>query len=113
MVGAAIVCQLEARKDAGEKLEILTRSHAELDLTEQVKVREFLMYLKKDYRHISIMQISLFFMLGFRIQCNYIDVLDTLLLLFGICYYSLNLRWRTADNFRDFVLDSLTLVYEI
>ncbi|WP_100265398.1 GDP-L-fucose synthase [Mariprofundus ferrinatatus] len=42
MVGAAIIRQLEARKDAGEKLDILTRTHAELDLTEQASVREFL-----------------------------------------------------------------------
>ncbi|ATX79665.1 GDPmannose 4,6-dehydratase/GDP-L-fucose synthase [Mariprofundus aestuarium] len=42
MVGAAIIRQIEARKDAGEKLEILTRTHAELDLTEQATVREFL-----------------------------------------------------------------------
>jgi nucleoside-diphosphate-sugar epimerase len=42
MVGAAIIRQLEARKDAGEELQILTRTHAELDLTEQADVRDFL-----------------------------------------------------------------------
>jgi len=42
MVGAAIIRQLEARKEAGERLDILTRTHAELDLTEQASVRDFL-----------------------------------------------------------------------
>ncbi|MDQ6993470.1 MAG: GDP-L-fucose synthase [Mariprofundus sp.] len=42
MVGAAIIRQLEMRQLAGEKLEIITRTHAELDLTEQGAVRDFM-----------------------------------------------------------------------
>ena len=42
MVGAAIIRQLEARKDAGEKLEIIIRTHAELELTDQAAVRDFM-----------------------------------------------------------------------
>ena len=39
MVGGAITRRLEARKEAGEALEIVTRTHAELDLTNQAAVR--------------------------------------------------------------------------
>lgn len=42
MVGSAIARQLESRLAKGEDLEIITRSHAELDLTEQASVRDFL-----------------------------------------------------------------------
>lgn len=48
MVGAAIIRQLEARINAGKKLEILTRTHAELDLTEQGAVRDFLAQERPD-----------------------------------------------------------------
>ncbi len=41
MVGAAILRQLEGRKKGGEKLELVTRTHAELDLTYQAAVRAF------------------------------------------------------------------------
>jgi TPP-dependent indolepyruvate ferredoxin oxidoreductase alpha subunit len=41
MVGSAIVRQLQARQQAGEALELLTRTHAELDLREQVAVEAF------------------------------------------------------------------------
>ena len=34
--------QLQARKDAGEALELVTRTRAELDLTDQAEVREFM-----------------------------------------------------------------------
>lgn len=42
MVGSAIVRKLEERKADGESLEILTRTHAELDLCDQVGVRDFM-----------------------------------------------------------------------
>lgn len=41
MVGGAILRRLEARRDAGEKLEPITRTSAELDLTDQGAVRGF------------------------------------------------------------------------
>jgi len=48
MVGGAIVRRLQARKDAGEALELITRTHAELDLTSQDAVRGFMQTEKPD-----------------------------------------------------------------
>lgn len=48
MVGGAILRQLEARKAGGAPLELLTRSRAELDLTDQAAVREFMQALRPD-----------------------------------------------------------------
>lgn len=42
MVGSAIMRQLVARQRKGEALELVTRTHAELDLTNQAGVRDFL-----------------------------------------------------------------------
>lgn len=42
MVGGAILRRLEARREAGEALKVLTRTHAELDLTNQSAVRTFM-----------------------------------------------------------------------
>ncbi|MHC0053547.1 GDP-L-fucose synthase [Actibacterium sp. D379-3] len=42
MVGGAILRQLAARAAAGEALELVTRTHAELDLTDQSAVRDFM-----------------------------------------------------------------------
>jgi GDP-L-fucose synthase len=42
MVGGAIVRRLQARRAAGEDVEIVTRTHAELDLTDQAAVRDFM-----------------------------------------------------------------------
>ncbi len=42
MVGGAILRRLEARRAAGEALDILTRTHAELDLADQAAVRGFM-----------------------------------------------------------------------
>jgi GDP-L-fucose synthase len=42
MVGSAILRRLEARKAAGEQLQLITRGHAELDLTDQAAVRSFM-----------------------------------------------------------------------
>jgi len=42
MVGGAILRQLEACKASGEDLTLITRTHAELDLTNQAAVREFM-----------------------------------------------------------------------
>lgn len=42
MVGGAILRRLEARRAAGEDLTLITRTHAELDLTDQRQVAEFM-----------------------------------------------------------------------
>lgn len=42
MVGGAILRQLEARKAAGEDLDLITRTSSELDLTSQEAVRDFM-----------------------------------------------------------------------
>ncbi|HMO09590.1 MAG TPA: GDP-L-fucose synthase [Paracoccaceae bacterium] len=42
MVGSAILRRLEARRAAGEALDIITRTRTELDLTEQAAVRAFM-----------------------------------------------------------------------
>jgi GDP-L-fucose synthase len=48
MVGGAILRQLQARQAAGEALEMLTRTHAELDLTDQQAVRGFMQAKRPD-----------------------------------------------------------------
>jgi GDP-L-fucose synthase len=48
MVGSAILRRLQARKAAGETLTLLTRTHAELDLTDQAQVRAFMQDEKPD-----------------------------------------------------------------
>lgn len=48
MVGGAILRQLEARQAAGEDLQLLTRSSAELDLRDQAQVRAFLQAERPD-----------------------------------------------------------------
>ncbi|MDO6732149.1 GDP-L-fucose synthase [Marinovum sp. 2_MG-2023] len=48
MVGGAILRKLQARKDAGEQLELITRTSAELDLRNQIAVRDFMQTEKPD-----------------------------------------------------------------
>lgn len=48
MVGSAILRRLQARKAAGEDLHLLTRTRAELDLTHQQAVRDFLQAERPD-----------------------------------------------------------------
>ncbi|MBL4919357.1 GDP-L-fucose synthase [Szabonella alba] len=48
MVGGAILRRLEARKAAGEALDLITRTHAELDLTDQRQVRDFMAGTRPD-----------------------------------------------------------------
>lgn len=48
MVGGAILRQLQARQAAGEALELITRTSAELDLTDQAAVRRFFQAEKPD-----------------------------------------------------------------
>lgn len=48
MVGGAILRKLEARQGEGEALELVTRTHAELDLTDQAGVRDFLQFERPD-----------------------------------------------------------------
>ena len=48
MVGGAILRQLQARKDAGEELELITRTSGELDLTNQAAVQAFMAAEKPD-----------------------------------------------------------------
>lgn len=48
MVGGAILRQLQQRQAAGEDITLITRTHAELELTNQVAVREFMLAEKPD-----------------------------------------------------------------
>lgn len=48
MVGGAITRRLQMRKDAGEALELVTRTSAELDLTNQAAVRDFMQAERPD-----------------------------------------------------------------
>ncbi|MEY8099412.1 GDP-L-fucose synthase family protein [Falsihalocynthiibacter sp. S25ZX9] len=48
MVGGAILRQLEARKQAGADLTLVTRTSADLDLTNQNAVRDFMMQERPD-----------------------------------------------------------------
>ncbi|WP_170773315.1 GDP-L-fucose synthase [Ruegeria lacuscaerulensis] len=48
MVGGAILRRLQGRKKAGEALELITRTHAELDLTDQAAVRDFMQSERPD-----------------------------------------------------------------
>lgn len=48
MVGSAILRKLIARKEAGEEIELLTRTHGELDLTDQKAVAAFLQDARPD-----------------------------------------------------------------
>ncbi|MBF9045503.1 NAD-dependent epimerase/dehydratase family protein [Rhodobacterales bacterium LSUCC0031] len=48
MVGGAILRQLDARRDGGAPLEILTRDRNDLDLTEQAAVRDFMKEARPD-----------------------------------------------------------------
>lgn len=48
MVGGAILRKLEARQSAGEDITLVTRTHAELDLTNQAQVAEFFQAEKPD-----------------------------------------------------------------
>jgi len=48
MVGSAILRRLEARKAAGEDLQLITRTHAELNLTDQAAVRDFMQAERPD-----------------------------------------------------------------
>ena len=48
MVGGAILGRLKARRAAGEPLELITRTHAELDLTDQAAVRAFMQEVRPD-----------------------------------------------------------------
>ncbi len=48
MVGGAILRKLQARRDAGEDIDLVTRSSAELDLTDQAAVRAFFAAEKPD-----------------------------------------------------------------
>lgn len=48
MVGGAILRRLEARRAAGEDLTLITRTHVELDLTDQAAVRDFMQSQKPD-----------------------------------------------------------------
>ena len=48
MVGGAILRRLEARRDQGEEIELITATHAALDLTDQAAVRAFMAEHKPD-----------------------------------------------------------------
>ena len=48
MVGGAILRQLETRRSKGEAITLVTRSHADLDLTSQMAVRDFMQSERPD-----------------------------------------------------------------
>ena len=48
MVGGAILRKLEARRNAGEAIELVTRTSGELDLTDQGAVRDFMQAERPD-----------------------------------------------------------------
>ncbi len=48
MVGSALLRRLEARRAEGEPLEIVTRTHADLDLTDPAAVRAFMQAARPD-----------------------------------------------------------------
>ncbi|SLN52899.1 GDP-L-fucose synthase [Roseovarius gaetbuli] len=48
MVGGAITRRLQARRDAGEDLTLITRTSSELNLTDQIAVRDFMQAEKPD-----------------------------------------------------------------
>lgn len=48
MVGSAIIRLLRARQEKGEAIELVTRTHAELDLTDQASVRDFFSDVQPD-----------------------------------------------------------------
>ncbi|WP_372922183.1 GDP-L-fucose synthase family protein [Roseovarius sp.] len=48
MVGGAILRGLEARRESGERLTLITATHAELDLTDPAAVRTFMMEQRPD-----------------------------------------------------------------
>lgn len=48
MVGSAIVRRLQTRQEMGEAIELVTRTHAELDLTDQASVRDFFSDVQPD-----------------------------------------------------------------
>lgn len=48
MVGNAILQKLQIRQKAGEEIELITRTHSELDLTDQAAVRAFMSTAKPD-----------------------------------------------------------------
>lgn len=48
MVGGAILLRLQARQTAGETIELITRTHSELDLSDQAKVRDFMQSVRPD-----------------------------------------------------------------
>ena len=48
MVGGAILRRLEARRDRGEEIELITATHAALDLTDQAQVAAFMAAHKPD-----------------------------------------------------------------
>ncbi|SHE72794.1 GDP-L-fucose synthase [Ruegeria intermedia] len=48
MVGGAILRRLQSRQAQGEDLQLITRTHAELDLTDQAAVRDFMQAERPD-----------------------------------------------------------------
>ena len=58
MVGSAILRRLDARRTAGAPIEVLTRSHVELDLTEQAAVRAFMQAERPDVVILAAAKVS-------------------------------------------------------
>ena len=75
MVGGAILRRLQARKDAGEDLTLLTRTHAEMDLTSQLAVREFMQAERPDVVILAAAKVGGIhanntYPADYRVQCN-------------------------------------------
>lgn len=113
MVGGAILRQLQARKDAGEALELVTRTHAELDLTDQASVREFMCSEAPDVVILAAAKVggimanntypAEFIYENLMIECNVIHQafaagVQQLLQLGSSCIYPRDAAQRMAEN---------------
>ena len=102
MVGSAIVKQLEKKINSGNPLKILTRSHSELDLTNQNAVNKFLKKEKPDRVIIAAAKVggihannsypADFIYQNLMIECNlingaYLNNISRLLFLGSSCVY--------------------------
>ncbi len=113
MVGGAILRQLQARKDAGENIELITRTHAELDLTDQRAVRDFMTSERPDRVILAAAKVggiyanntypAQFIYENLMIECNVIHAahearVDRLLQLGSSCIYPKRAKQPMAED---------------
>lgn len=113
MVGGAILRRLQARKDTGEDLELITRTHAELDLTEQAAVRDFMARERPDAVILAAARVggilannsypAQFIYENLMIECNVIHAahmagVETLLQLGSSCIYPKRANQPMAED---------------